>query len=31
MTKALASGKPVICSKNKGFSDYVDTSNGNTM
>lgn len=28
MTKALASGKPVICSKNKGFSDYVDTSNG---
>lgn len=23
LTKALASGKPVICSKNQGFSDYI--------
>lgn len=28
LPKALASGKPVICSENKGFSDYVDSSRG---
>ncbi len=28
LTKALASGKPVICSKSQGFSDYIDESRG---
>lgn len=28
LTKALASGKPVICSKNGGFMDYVDSTRG---
>lgn len=28
LTKALASGKPIICSKNGGFMDYVDHSRG---
>jgi glycosyltransferase involved in cell wall biosynthesis len=28
LTKALASGKPVICSDNQGFSDYVNSSRG---
>ena len=28
LTKALASGKPIICSKNGGFMDYVDNSMG---
>lgn len=28
LTKALASGKPVICSENQGFADYIDESSG---
>jgi len=28
LTKALASGKPVICSENQGFMDYIDNSRG---
>ena len=28
LPKALASGKPIICSENQGFSDYVDSSRG---
>lgn len=28
LTKALASGKPVICSKDGGFLDYIDSSRG---
>jgi glycosyltransferase involved in cell wall biosynthesis len=28
LTKALASGKPVICSKNQGFADYINEDNG---
>ena len=28
LTMALASGKPIICSKNQGFSDYIDSSRG---
>ncbi len=28
LTKALASGKPVVCSENQGFADYVDGSMG---
>ncbi len=28
LTTALASGKPIICSKNQGFSEYVDSSRG---
>ena len=28
LTMALASGKPIICSKNQGFSEYVNSSRG---
>ena len=28
LTKAMASGKPVICSENQGFADYIDNSRG---
>ena len=28
LTKSLLSGKPVICSDNRGFSDYVDSNRG---
>jgi glycosyltransferase involved in cell wall biosynthesis len=28
LTKALASGKPVICSKNNGFADYIQEDMG---
>jgi glycosyltransferase involved in cell wall biosynthesis len=28
LPKALASGKPVLCSENQGFSDYVDSNRG---
>ncbi|MTK63828.1 MAG: glycosyltransferase family 4 protein [Methanobacterium sp.] len=28
LTKALASGKPVICSENQGFADYVQEDRG---
>jgi glycosyltransferase involved in cell wall biosynthesis len=28
LTKSLLSGKPVICSDNQGFSDYVDSNRG---
>jgi len=28
LTKALASGKPIICSKNQGFADYVKEDMG---
>jgi len=28
LTMALASGKPVICSKNQGFSEYINSSRG---
>lgn len=28
LTKALASGKPIICSKSQGFADYVNFSRG---
>lgn len=28
LTKALASGKPVICSENQGFADYINEDTG---
>ena len=28
LTMSLASGKPIICSKNQGFSEYINSSRG---